>query len=209
MHRSMTSGKKFINEVSTIERIHHVNVVQLFGFCVEGSNLALVYESMLNGSLDKYIFLQQGTIFLSYKQIFHISVGVARAIHYLHQGCDMQILHFYIKPHNILLDGNFNPKIPNFGLVKLYSSDNSIVSITVARGTMSYIAPELLYKNFRGVSYKSIVYSYDMLLMEMAGRRKNFNPFTDHLSKMYFPTWVYEQFNEGNDIDMHNTSEAD
>ncbi|XP_047264624.1 rust resistance kinase Lr10, partial [Capsicum annuum] len=207
MHKSMTSGQEFIGEVSTIERIHHVNVAQLIGFCVEGSKRALVYEFMLNGSLDKYIFLQQGTVSLTYKQMFDISLGVARGIDYLHQGCDMQILHFDIKPHNILLDENFNPKISDFGLAKLYSSDDSIVSITAERGTVGYMAPELFYTNIGGVSYKADVYSYGMLLMEMAGRRKNTSPFEDHLSQIYFPTWVYDQFNDGNDIEMHASEE--
>ncbi|KAJ8554320.1 hypothetical protein K7X08_024998 [Anisodus acutangulus] len=209
MHKSMASGQEFISEVSTIGRIHHVNVVQLVGFCVEGSKRALAYEFMLNGSLDKYISLQEGTVSLSYKQMFDISLGVARGIDYLHRGCDMQILHFDIKPHNILLDENFNPKISDFGLAKLCSSDDSIVSITAARGTMGYMAPELFYKNIGGVSYKADVYSYGMLLMEMAGRRKNMNPFADHLSQIYFPTWVYDQFNEGNDIEMQDASEED
>ncbi|KAM3247746.1 rust resistance kinase Lr10 [Capsicum annuum] len=209
MHKSLTSGQEFIGEVSTIGRIHHVNVVQLVGFCVEGSKRALVYEFMLNGSLDKYLFQQEGTVFLSYKQMFGISLGVARGIDYLHRGCDMQILHFDIKPHNILLDENFNPKISDFGLAKLYSSDDSIVSLTAARGTMGYMAPELFYKNIGGVSYKADVYSYGMLLMEMAGRRKNMNPFEDQLSQIYFPTWVYNQFIEGNDIEMQDASEED
>lgn len=209
IHQSMASGQEFISEVSTIGRIHHVNVVQLVGFCVEGSKRALVYEFMLNGSLDKYISPQEGTVPLSYRQMFDISLGVACGIDYLHRGCDMQILHFDIKPHNILLDENFNPKISDFGLAKLYSSDDSIVSLTAARGTMGYMAPELFYKNIGGVSYKADVYSYGMLLMEMAGRRKNMNPFEDHLSQIYFPTWVYDQFNEGKDIEIHDAREED
>ncbi|XP_009780293.1 rust resistance kinase Lr10-like [Nicotiana tabacum] len=209
MHKSMTSGEEFISEVSTIGRIHHVNVVQLIGFCVEGSKRALVYDFMPNSSLDKYIFPQEGIVSLSYKQMFEISLGVARGIDYLHRGCDMQILHFDIKPHNILLDENFNPRISDFGLAKLYPTDDSIVTLTAARGTVGYMAPELFYKNIGGVSYKADVYSYGMLLMEMAGRRKNMNPFADHLSQIYFPTWVYDQFNEGNDIEMQDASEED
>jgi len=61
---------------------------------------------------------------------------VAHGIEYLHQGCDMQILHFDIKPHNILLDENFTPQVSNFGLAKLYTINDSIVYLTVARGTL-------------------------------------------------------------------------
>ena len=127
---------------------------------------------MPNGSLEKYIFSQEESIPLSIEKIFEISLGVARGIEYLHQGCDMQILHFDIKPHNILLDENFIPKVSDFGLAKLYPANDSIVSLTTARETLRYIAPELFYKNIGRVSYKADVYSFGMLLLEMASRRE-------------------------------------
>ncbi|KAJ1396444.1 Serine/threonine-protein kinase, active site [Sesbania bispinosa] len=144
---------------------------------------------------------------ISYEKIFNISLGVAHGIQYLHEGCDMHILHFDIKPHNILLDENFNPKISDFGLAKLYPiDDDSIVSLTVARGTMGYMAPELLYKNIGGVSYKADVYSFGMLLMEMAGRRKNLNAM-EYSWQTYFSKWVYDQFEET--IDLGNATEEE
>ena len=128
---------------------------------------------------------------------------------YLHQGCDMQILHFDIKPHNILLDENFTSKVSNFGLAKLYLADDSMVSLTAARGTLGYMAPELFYKNIGGVSYKVDVYSFGMLLLEMANKRKNFNALVDHSSQIYFPTWVYDQVSEGNEIIMEDATEEE
>ncbi|THF94838.1 hypothetical protein TEA_005092 [Camellia sinensis var. sinensis] len=204
-----SNGQEFINEVATIRTIHHVNVVQLIGYCAERSKRALIYDFMPNGSLEKYIFSQEGYIPLSCKQMYEISLGVARGIEYLHRGCDMQILHFDIKPHNILLDENFTPKVSDFGLAKLYSTDDSIVTLTAARGTMGYMAPELFYKTIGGVSYKADVYSFGMLLMEMTGRRRNLNAFADHTSQIYFPTWIYDQFKEGRDIEMGETNEEE
>ncbi|KAF3960290.1 hypothetical protein CMV_014984 [Castanea mollissima] len=209
LDKSKSNGQDFISEVATIGRIHHTNVVQLIGFCVEGLKHALIYEFMPNGSLDKYIFSQESSIPLSVEKIYEISVGVGRGIEYLHQGCDMQILHFDIKPHNILLDENFIPKVSDFGLAKLYPPDDSIVSLTAARGTLGYMAPELFYKNIGGVSYKADVYSFGMLLLEMASKRKNFNKFVDHSSQIYFPTWVYDQVCKGNDIVMENATEGE
>jgi serine/threonine protein kinase len=111
-----------------------------------------------------------------------------------------------IKPHNILLDENFTPKVSDFGFAKLYPVDNSIVSLTAVRGTLGYMTPELFYKNIGGVSYKSDVYSFGMLLMEMASRRKNLNAFVEHSSQIYFPTWVYDQLQGGKDIEMEDAT---
>ncbi|KAF7830690.1 putative glycerophosphodiester phosphodiesterase, protein kinase RLK-Pelle-LRK10L-2 family [Senna tora] len=207
--KSKTDGREFINEVASIGRIHHVHVVRLVGFCVEGSKRALVYEFMPNGSLDKYIFSKEESVFLSYKQIHEISLGVARGITYLHHGCDMQILHFDIKPHNILLDDNFIPKVSDFGLARLYPVDDSIVTLTAARGTLGYIAPELFYKNIGGVSYKADVYSFGMLLMEMASRRRNLNPHAERSSQLYFPLWIYDQFTEEKDIEIEDLTQEE
>ncbi|XP_056160147.1 rust resistance kinase Lr10-like [Syzygium oleosum] len=209
LKQSKAHGQDFISEVSTIGRIHHVNVVQLIGFCFEGSKQALVYDLMSNGSLDKHIFSEEGDKFLDYKKIYEIALGVARGIEYLHHGCDMQILHFDIKPHNILLDKNFTPKVSDFGLARLYPMNHSTVSLTAARGTLGYMAPELFYKSIGGVSYKADVYSFGMMLMEMAGRRKNVNANADRSSQIYFPLWVYDQVNEGESVEMEEVVEEE
>ncbi|KAG6655960.1 hypothetical protein CIPAW_05G252700, partial [Carya illinoinensis] len=202
--KSKANGQEFISEVATIGTIHHVNIVQLIGFCVEGSKRALVYEFMSNGSLNKYIFSQEGSILLSFEKMHDIALGVARGIKYLHEGCEMQILHFDIKPHNILLDENLTPKVSDFGLARLFSVDDSIVSLTAVRGTLGYMAPELCYQNIGGISYKADVYSFGMLLMDMTGRRRNLNTFADHFSETYFPTCVYDELHNENDIEIED-----
>ena len=77
LDKSKASGQDFISEVETIGRIHHMNVVQLIGFCAKGPKCALIYEFMLNSSLDKYIFSPEGRIPLSNEKIHEISLGVA------------------------------------------------------------------------------------------------------------------------------------
>ncbi|KAF5462885.1 hypothetical protein F2P56_018854, partial [Juglans regia] len=206
LSQSKANGQDFINEVATIGRIHHVNIVQLIGFCVHGSKRALIYEFMPNGSLNKHIFSSEANI-LNYEKTYDIALGVARGIEYLHQGCDMQILHFDIKPHNILLDENLKPKVSDFGLAKLYPVEDSIVPLTRARGTFGYMAPEMLYKNIGGISYKADVYSFGMLLLEMVSRRKNLHASTEHLSQIYFPTWIYDQFHDGKNIEIQDATE--
>ncbi|KAI9073743.1 hypothetical protein K1719_044290 [Acacia pycnantha] len=203
-----TNGQDFMSEVATIGRIHHFNVVHLVGFCVEGTKRALIYEFMSRGSLDKHIFSKEENKSLSYRKIYEIALGVARGIAYLHHGCEMQILHFDIKPHNILLDENFTPKISDFGLACLYAIDGNIATLT-ARGTMGYIAPELFYKNIGRVSHKVDVYSFGMLLMEMASQRRNLNPHVEHSSQLYYPLWIYDQFDDDKDIEMEDLMEEE
>ncbi|XP_024199474.1 rust resistance kinase Lr10 [Rosa chinensis] len=206
---SKTNGQDFMNEVATIGRIHHVNVVRLIGYCAEGSKRALIYEYMSKGSLDKHIFPKEGIISLSCKEAFEISLGVARGIDYLHQGCDMKILHFDIKPHNILLDEKFVPKISDFGLARLCRSDESSLILTAVRGTFGYIAPEFFYKNIGGVSNKADIYSFGMLLMEIAGKRKNLNSNAVNTSQIYFPSWVYNQFNEEKEVEIEDATDEE
>ncbi|XP_058181392.1 rust resistance kinase Lr10-like, partial [Rhododendron vialii] len=208
LSKPKANGQDFINEVATIGRIHHVNVVELIGYCAERSKRALVYDFMPNGSLEKYISSPEGKLSLSYKQMYEISLGVARGIGYLHQGCDMQILHFDIKPHNILLDENFTPKVSDFGLAKLYPTDENTVTVTAARGTLGYMAPEFFYQNIGGVSHKADIYSFGMLLMEMAGKRRNWNS-SANSSQIFFPSWVYNQFSEGKNVQIEETTEEE
>ncbi|MCL7034393.1 hypothetical protein MKW94_021864 [Papaver nudicaule] len=190
------NGEEFVNEVGTIGRIHHINVVRLLGFCVEGSTRALVYEFMPNRK-DKTLMN------LGWAKLQEIATGIARGMDYLHQGCDQRILHFDIKPQNILLDHNFTPKISDFGLAKLCTKDTFVtVSMATARGTMGYIAPEVFSRNFGAVSYKSDVYSFGMLLLEMVGGKKNaeINRETSTSDEEYFPEWVYNRLNCGEDL---------
>ncbi|KAL3725509.1 hypothetical protein ACJRO7_030526 [Eucalyptus globulus] len=209
LNKLESNSQDFISEVATIGRIHHVNVVQLVGFCFDYSKQALVYDFMPNGSLKKHISNKDGDDPFDYKKMYEISLGIARGIEYLHQGCDMQILHFDIKPHNILLDQSFTPKISDFGLARLYPTGHSIVSLTAARETLGYMAPELFYKDIGGISYKADVYSFGMMLMEMAGRRRNLNARAERSSQIYFPLWVYDQLGKEKEVEMVDVIEEE
>ncbi|KAF8008303.1 hypothetical protein BT93_K2090 [Corymbia citriodora subsp. variegata] len=202
LKKGKANGQDFIDEVATIERIHHFNVVGLIGFCFEGSKQALIYNFMHNGSLDKHIFSQGEGTCLDFKEVYKIALGVARGIDYLHRGCNIQILHFDIKPHNILL-------VSNFGLTRLYSPNHNTVSLTTVRGTLGYVAPEMIYKNIGSISYKADVYSFGKLLMEVVSRRKNADAVAKYSSQIYFSLWVHDQLSEGSNVPTEEVSEED
>ncbi|RID59564.1 hypothetical protein BRARA_F02785 [Brassica rapa] len=196
---SMGNGEDFINEVASMSQTSHVNIVSLLGFCYEGSKRAIVYEFLENGSLDQFISREK-PLTLDVKTLYGISLGVARGLEYLHYGCKTRIVHFDIKPQNILLDGNLCPKVSDFGLAKLCETRESIVSLMDTRGTIGYIAPEVFSRMYGGVSHKSDVYSYGMLVLEMFGARskKIVETTTDsNASSAYFPDWIYEDLENG------------
>ncbi|XP_050277090.1 LEAF RUST 10 DISEASE-RESISTANCE LOCUS RECEPTOR-LIKE PROTEIN KINASE-like 2.5 isoform X1 [Quercus robur] len=196
LKESKGNGEEFLNEVASISRTSHVNIVTLMGFCFEESKRALIYEFMPNGSLEKFIYKENPSNVdrqLGWEALYKIAVGIARGLEYLHRGCNTRILHFDIKPHNILLDENFCPKISDFGLAKICPREESVISMLGARGTTGYIAPEVFCRNIGGVSHKSDVYSYGMMVLEMVGGRKNIDVSVDRVSEIYFPHWIYKR----------------
>jgi len=157
LDKSKQSEQQFITEVATVGTTCHVNLVRLLGYCSQASIKALVYEYMENGSLERYIHGGRHDE-LDWKQLYSIALGTARGLAYLHDECRNRILHFDIKPHNVLLDANFLPKVADFGLAKIADREESHVSVARLYGV---------------VTDRSDVYSYGMLLMEMVGARQN------------------------------------
>eukprot|EP00253_Pinus_taeda_P011101 PITA_11101 len=194
---------QFMNEVATVGRIHHVNLVRLLGYCFENPTSALVYEYMVNGSLEKVIFAakEKRPQVIMWEQLYAIALGVARGIAYLHQDCEKRIIHFDIKPHNILLDAEFTPKVSDFGLAKLCGKGDDHISMTAGRGTPGYVAPEVCDRELGPVTDKSDVYSFGMLLLEIVGGRKNFDWKVTNSSQFYFPEWAFKLL-ETDDLGM-------
>ncbi|XP_037491665.1 LEAF RUST 10 DISEASE-RESISTANCE LOCUS RECEPTOR-LIKE PROTEIN KINASE-like 2.4 [Jatropha curcas] len=193
-------GEEFINEIVSISKTSHVNIVSLVGFCFEGHKQALVYEFMANGSLERFIYDKKSC--LGWEKLYEIAIGIARGLEYLHGGCNTQILHFDIKPHNILLDEYFCPKIADFGLSKLCPRKENFTSMEDARGTVGYIAPEVYNRCFGKVSHKSDVYNYGVMILEMVSGRKNANVMAENRRKIYFPHWIYTRLQLENDLGL-------
>ncbi|KAE8731476.1 putative S-locus lectin protein kinase family protein [Hibiscus syriacus] len=170
-------------------RTYHRNLVRLYGFCFEPETKAIVYEYMENGSLDKLLFDKKHEI--EWDKLYEIAVGAARGLEYLHHFSLKKIIHYDIKPANVLLDSNFCPKIADFGLAKLCNRDTTNITMSKVGGTPGYAAPEI-WMPFP-VSYKCDVYSFGAMLFEIVGRRRNF--LVERLD--WFPKQVWENFDKG------------
>ncbi|KAK9097386.1 hypothetical protein Sjap_022883 [Stephania japonica] len=181
--------EQFMAEVGTIGRTHHVNLVRPYGFCFERDLQALVYEYMVNGSLDMFLFRNNNII--EFDKLYEIAVGTAKGIAYLHEECQQRIIHYDIKPGNILLDVKLTPKVADFGLAKLCNREDTHITMTGGRGTPGYAAPEL-WLPFP-ITHKCDVYSFGMLLFEIIGRRRNLD-ITRPESQKWFPKWVWSKF---------------
>ncbi|XP_010262648.1 PREDICTED: putative receptor protein kinase ZmPK1 [Nelumbo nucifera] len=158
-------------EVITFGRVNHMNLVKMWGFCSEGTHRLLVYEYIENGSLNNYLFSNasnnsnNGAILLNWRERFRIALGTAKGLAYLHHECLEWVIHCDVKPENILLDGNFEPKIADFGLAKLSKRGGSGCQFTRIRGTKGYMAPEWFLN--LPITAKVDVYSYGVVILEI------------------------------------------
>ncbi|KAI9088120.1 hypothetical protein K1719_030097 [Acacia pycnantha] len=209
LNPSKGNGEEFINEVASICRTSHINIITLLGFCLEGQKKALIYEFMCNESLEKLIRNREikTNSSLTWENLYQIVFGTARGLEYLHKGCNTQILHFDIKPHNILLDEKFCPnKITDFGLAKLCPSRKSIISIAEARGIFGYLASEVWNRNIGGVSCKCDVYSYGVMLLDIAGLLKDVTIDSNYPTENYVLDSIYDKLEQGKDLGQNGVN---
>ncbi|KAK7310150.1 hypothetical protein RJT34_07463 [Clitoria ternatea] len=219
--KNVTGGDtEFWAEVTIIARMHHLNLVRLWGFCAEKGQRILVYEHIPGGSLDKYLFrIKNNGIALSrlthnhddpnqntknihnndkkkaildWNMRYRIALGVARAIAYLHEECLEWVLHCDIKPENILLGDDLCPKISDFGLAKLRKKED-MVTMSRRRGTPGYMAPEWITAD--PITSKADVYSFGMVLLELVSGKRNFEiqGSVVRSEEWYFPGWAFDK----------------
>ncbi|KAB1201308.1 hypothetical protein CJ030_MR0G004428 [Morella rubra] len=154
---------QFIAEIATISAVQHRNLVKLYGCCSEGDKRLLVYEFLENGSLDRALFGKR-SLNLNWSMRYHICLGIARGLAYLHEESRQRIVHRDVKASNILLDSGLIPKISDFGLAKLYDDKMTHISTRVA-GTIGYLAPEYAMRGH--LTEKADVFAFGVVGLEI------------------------------------------
>lgn len=160
--------KAFVSELAAMLNCpNHPNLVRLAGWCCSKDELVLVYEFMPNGNLDCALHTMGGAT-LPWEARFRAILGISSALEYLHDGCDRRILHRDVKSSNVLLDGEFNARLGDFGLARLVSH-GGLPLTTQPAGTLGYLAPEYVHSGV--ATERSDVYSFGVLALEVATGR--------------------------------------
>ncbi|KAL2505991.1 Protein kinase superfamily protein [Abeliophyllum distichum] len=156
--------KEWQAEVKFLGKFSHPNLVKLLGYCWEEKQFLLVYEYMQKGSLESHLFRKGGGEPLSWDTRIKIAIGAAKGLAFLHT-TEKQVIYRDFKASNILLDGEFNAKLSDFGLAKLGPVDGNSHVTTKVVGTYGYAAPEYMATGHLYV--KSDVYGFGVLLLEI------------------------------------------
>uniref|UniRef100_A0A9I9E197 Protein kinase domain-containing protein n=2 Tax=Cucumis melo TaxID=3656 RepID=A0A9I9E197_CUCME len=187
-----------MTEAKLLARVQHRNVVNLLGYCVHGSEKLLVYEYVMNESLDKLLFKSSRRGELDWKRRYDIIFGIARGLQYLHVDSHNVIIHRDIKASNILLDDKWVPKIADFGMARLFPEDQTHVNTRVA-GTNGYMAPE--YVMHGHLSAKADVFSFGVLVLELISGQRN-SSFTSFMDAENLLDWAYKLYKKGRSLEI-------
>ncbi|KAJ0097070.1 hypothetical protein Patl1_27830 [Pistacia atlantica] len=179
--------------MAAVRQTHHRHLVHLLGFCVENSKKLLVYEYMNKGSLSDLIFNVERRPL--WKERVRIALEVAKGIHYLHEECEVPIIHCDIKPQSILMDDCWTAKISElqFWLGKrLMPNQNGIVGVVRESATGNYMASE--WRKNGLITMRSNVYSFGIMLFEIICCRSNVEVNVSTSDEILLSTLVYNLF---------------
>ncbi|KAL3520838.1 hypothetical protein ACH5RR_018987 [Cinchona calisaya] len=181
------------SEIERLSQLRHPNLLSLMGYCHDKpqNQILLLYEHIGFGTLHSYLYGSKTNNHLQWKHRLKIGIGVAQGLDYLHKGTKKTIIHYNVRPENIILNENLRPKILNSGLSKL----GPVANLEKARNEtesawLEYLSPEAMTPGFQS-SEKSDVYSFGLVLLELlcSQKTKNFHLYSGN-DERYLKHWV-------------------
>ncbi|MQL72090.1 hypothetical protein Taro_004417 [Colocasia esculenta] len=203
-HESRQGMREFVAEIISIGRLRHRNLVPFLGYCRRKGELLLVYEFMPNGSLDRYLY-DGAEPRLSWGQRLRVARGVASGLLYLHEDWEKVVIHRDIKASNVLLDGELNGRLGDFGLSRLYDHGTDPHTTHVV-GTMGYLAPELARTG--KVSTATDVFAFGAFLLEVACGRRPIEPRSTG-EEAVLVDWVCDKWRRGRILEARDGKMGD
>jgi serine/threonine protein kinase len=196
-YNSKQGIKQFTAEVVSLGHLQHNNIVQLHGYCRRKGEFFLVYDYMVNGSLDKYLYDEEGRSTLDWGQRFKIIKDIASGLLYLHEEWDKVVVHRDVKPNNVLLDKNMNGRLGDFGLARLYDHGTDPHTTHVV-GTIGYLAPELV--NRGKATTLTDVFAFGVFILEVTCGKKPINEDTRG-NQLMLVDWVIQNWHKDSLLD--------
>ncbi|KAJ4906927.1 L-type lectin-domain containing receptor kinase IV.1 [Raphanus sativus] len=196
-HESRQGMKEFVAEIVSIGRMSHRNLVPLLGYCRRRGELLLVYDFMPNGSLDKYLY-NTPEVTLNWKQRIKVILGVASGLFYLHEEWEQVVIHRDVKASNVLLDGELNGRLGDFGLARLYDHGSDPQTTHVV-GTLGYLAPE--HTRTGRATTATDVFAFGAFLLEVTCGRRPIEIKHETDETFLLVEWVFALWNKGNILD--------
>ncbi|KDP35671.1 hypothetical protein JCGZ_09109 [Jatropha curcas] len=200
-HQTRQGMKVFVAEIVSIGRLRHRNLVSLLGYCRRKDELLLVYDYMPNGSLDRYIY-NQPKVTLSWSQRFRVIKGVAAGLFYLHEEWEQVVIHRDVKASNVLLDGELNGRLGDFGLARLYDHGTDPQTTHVV-GTLGYLAPE--HTRTGKATTKTDVFAFGAFMLEVCCGKRPIERMEDE-EDIILLDWVFSYWVRGEIIDARDTN---
>ncbi|KAL8235956.1 hypothetical protein R6Q59_017037 [Mikania micrantha] len=198
---SAESDKNFHNEINTLAKLRHKNLVKVLGYAWESGKLkAVVLEYMENGNLDRVIHDSEiDRSRWDLPERVDVLVSVSKGLVYLHSGYDFPIVHCDLKPSNILLDETWEAHVSDFGTARILGVHNqdgsSASSASTFQGTIGYLAPEFAY--MKKVTTKVDVYSFGIVMMELITRKRPTGLTEDEGTQFTLPQLIDQALSNG------------